>query len=67
MRDPVESSEENRRPPVIPVTQEDGKINGAASVAFEQIARGATEVVIEYAGHNYRLRATRNGRLVLNK
>ncbi|MCA9058709.1 MAG: hemin uptake protein HemP [Planctomycetaceae bacterium] len=52
---------------MIPVTQEDGKINGAASVAFEQIARGATEVVIEYAGHNYRLRATRNGRLVLNK
>jgi len=37
------------------------------TVTFEEIAGGSAEVVIEHAGQTYRLRATKNGRLLLNK
>lgn len=37
------------------------------SVAFDQLAQGQSEVLIEYQGQFYRLRSTRNGKLVLNK
>ena len=36
-------------------------------VSFNEIAGGTTEVIIEHEGQKYRLRATRNGRLLLNK
>ncbi|MFM7057040.1 MAG: hemin uptake protein HemP [Planctomycetota bacterium] len=36
-------------------------------VRFEQISGGLHEVIVEYAGNRYRLLATKNGRLVLNK
>ena len=36
-------------------------------VRFSEIADGTTEVIIEHEGQRYRLRATRNGRLLLNK
>ena len=36
-------------------------------VRFSEIADGTTEVIIEHDGQRYRLRATRNGRLLLNK
>jgi hemin uptake protein HemP len=36
-------------------------------VSFSEIAGGTTEVIIEHEGQKYRLRATRNGRLLLNK
>ena len=36
-------------------------------VSFNAISGGTNEVVIEHEGHKYRLRATRNGRLLLNK
>jgi hemin uptake protein HemP len=36
-------------------------------VKFEDLAGGSAEVVIEHAGQTYRLRATKNGRLLLNK
>ena len=36
-------------------------------VTFESMASGQREVVIEYRGQQYRLRATRNGKLILNK
>ena len=36
-------------------------------VMFHDIAGGTTEVIIEHEGQKYRLRATRNGRLLLNK
>ncbi len=36
-------------------------------VAFESIASGQREVVIEYRGQQYRLRSCRNGKLILNK
>jgi len=36
-------------------------------VAFESIAQGSREVLIEYRGQLYRLRVTRNGKLILNK
>jgi len=36
-------------------------------VRFEELAERDQEVVIEFRGQRYRLRATRNGGLVLNK
>lgn len=36
-------------------------------VEFEELAKGNREVVIEYEGQDYRLRVTRNGKLILNK
>lgn len=36
-------------------------------VRFEQLSGGGAEVIVEYAGNKYRLLATKNGRLVLNK
>ena len=38
-----------------------------AVVSFEEISGGTSEVVIEHMGQRYVLRATRNGRLLLNK
>lgn len=36
-------------------------------VSFEQLSGGGAEVIVEHAGNKYRLLATKNGRLVLNK
>jgi hemin uptake protein HemP len=36
-------------------------------VAFDDLAHGSKEVLIEHRGQVYRLRATRNGGLILNK
>ena len=36
-------------------------------VSFSAISGGTAEVIIEHEGHRYRLRVTRNGRLLLNK
>ena len=36
-------------------------------VSFEDLAQGAKEVVIEYENQHYRLRVTKNGKLILNK
>ena len=41
--------------------------SGIREVRFEQISGGQTELIVEYAGQKYRLLATKNGRLVLNK
>ena len=34
---------------------------------FEQLARGGKEVLIDFHSQIYRLRVTRNGKLILNK
>ncbi len=39
----------------------------AKKIQFETLAEGQTEVLIEYQGQLYRLRATRNKKLILNK
>jgi len=36
-------------------------------VTFQQLAQGAAEVLVEHDGQLYRLRLTRNGKLILNK
>ena len=41
--------------------------NETPRVEFEEISRGSSEVVIEHDGQDYRLRVTRNGKLILNK
>ncbi|MCO6455341.1 MAG: hemin uptake protein HemP [Pirellulaceae bacterium] len=37
------------------------------AVSFELLGKGQNEVLIAYRGQLYRLRATRNGKLILNK
>lgn len=37
------------------------------SITFEALAEGQTEVLIEFHGQVYRLRSTRNKKLILNK
>ncbi len=39
----------------------------AVRISFLDLARGRTEVQIEHRGQIYRLRVTRNGKLILNK
>jgi len=34
---------------------------------YADLSRAGTEVLIEYEGKTYRLRTTRNGKLILNK
>lgn len=36
-------------------------------VSFEELANGQNEIGIDYNGQRYRLRVTKNGRLILNK
>lgn len=36
-------------------------------VSFEELAGGRAEISIDHEGQRYRLRATKNGRLLLNK
>lgn len=42
-------------------------VESPPEVAFEELAQGRKEVLIEHHGQVYRLRATRNGGLILNK
>jgi hemin uptake protein HemP len=41
--------------------------SGKRSISFETLAQGAKEVLIRHAGQTYRLRLTKNGKLILNK
>ncbi|MCG6154563.1 hemin uptake protein HemP [Rubinisphaera margarita] len=36
-------------------------------IPFAQLSQGSREVIIEHEGQVYRLRLTRNGKLILNK
>lgn len=40
---------------------------GTPEVAFENLAGNNPEILIHFRGQTYRLRATRNGKLILNK
>jgi hemin uptake protein HemP len=37
------------------------------AVRFDELSQGENEVVIEYQDQHYRLRVTKNGKLILNK
>lgn len=37
------------------------------SFRFDALCEGSKEIIIEFLGQQYRLRATRNGKLILNK
>ena len=37
------------------------------SISFHKLANGRPEITIEHEGQQYRLRATKNGKLLLNK
>ena len=56
--------------PLAPMTNSTGgepAVVDLPTITFDSIAAGQKEVVIEYRGQQYRLRATRNGKLILNK
>ncbi|TWT61982.1 hemin uptake protein HemP [Rubinisphaera italica] len=36
-------------------------------ISFSELSRGKREVLLEHEGQLYRLRLTRNGKLILNK
>ena len=36
-------------------------------ISFQTLSNGRTEITIEHEGQEYRLRATKNGKLLLNK
>lgn len=41
--------------------------DAARTISSEDLMRGQRELLIEHAGEVYRLRITRNGKLILNK
>lgn len=45
----------------------DGLPSPTLCIAFDELAKGRKEVQIEFGGQTYRLRVTRNGKLILNK
>lgn len=59
---PHEQPEQTHRPPESRPTQQD-----AVRLRFLDLAGGRPEVQIEHRGQIYRLRVTRNGKLILNK
>jgi hemin uptake protein HemP len=50
--------------PVKPASGESGVVR---ELRFEELSGGQSELIVEYGGQKYRLIATKNGRLVLNK
>lgn len=44
-----------------------GNANATRSIPSEDLFRGQRELLIEHSGEIYRLRLTRNGKLILNK
>lgn len=54
-------------PQVPPVPSLQGTTPGIRSVSSEELFQGQRELLIVHAGETYRLRLTRNGKLILNK
>jgi hemin uptake protein HemP len=48
-------------------TSQNDEYSPEASVSFSVLAQGRSEITIEHDGQQYRLRATKNGKLLLNK
>jgi hemin uptake protein HemP len=46
---------------------EKAKRDAPLEIRFHELSQGNSEVVIEYQNQHYRLRVTRNGKLILNK
>lgn len=59
---PDQQREPAQQPPQSSPIQQD-----AVRLRFLDLAGGRTEVQIEHRGQIYRLRVTRNGKLILNK
>lgn len=45
----------------------EGAVPPVGSLVFTEIAHGANEIIIEHHGQIYRLRLTRNDKLILSK
>ena len=57
---PAASEDRNQNAP-------DAPSDRVRAVASEDLFQGQRELLIEHAGETYRLRLTRNGKLILNK
>lgn len=53
--------------PFLPTNQGEPLSPPLPSIRWEDISRGASEVKIQFRGQTYRLRVTKNGKLILNK
>jgi hemin uptake protein HemP len=53
--------------PLAPVPQIERTAASVRRVPSQQLLAGARELLIEHAGSEYRLRITRNGKLILTK
>ncbi len=62
-------TDEPRETPAQPSEQnpQDRGAQPSPAVEFQQLAAGSREVLISHQGQIYRLRETRNGKLILNK
>ena len=61
MNDPHDKSSEEPASPAEPQSEP------APVIRSEELLRGTREVLIQHAGELYRLRLTRNGKLILQK
>jgi Hemin uptake protein len=61
-------SDTQNSPPVIAADVLAQLQHGACRfLSFDQLAQGKQEILIEFKGQIYRLRATKNDKLILNK
>ncbi|HBN74417.1 MAG TPA: hemin uptake protein HemP [Planctomycetaceae bacterium] len=58
-------SNDNDLPPQSP--QNNASSTEKDRISFSELSRGKREVLLEHEGQLYRLRLTRNGKLILNK
>lgn len=61
------SDSDRTPPPQPPVLGSIPAPEGAATISSRELLQGAREVLIDHEGEMYRLRLTRNGKLILHK
>jgi hemin uptake protein HemP len=54
-------------PSAAPASTAGSDEKGLPHYQFAELSSGGQEVLIEHEGHTYRLRRTKNGKLILNK
>ncbi len=58
----------NERPPQKPLpVHEPSELQGPVRVQVATLLKGGREAILEHGGHDYRLRITANGKLILTK
>lgn len=66
-KSPMNKPEDNASHELEETCSHSGPGGAIPIVQFEKLAQGAKEVVVEFEEQQYRLRVTKNGKLILNK